>query len=223
VLAIEDTADLVHLCRRIISVAPTTTATGCDDAWHRAPVTVTLMAAAAAGALPVAYTEYRVAGGGWTRGGEVVVPAPSDHSADGVHSIGYRSADTATPANVEAEGTCAVKIDTTAPTPVALADASITQGRRVTLRYRVGDALPSGQALSPAATVTIMVKTRGGTTVKRLLPGLQATNVPCRSTWPCGLPKGAYRFFVYATDLAGNLQAQVGNARPWRDRTGSRR
>ncbi|HET6495971.1 MAG TPA: clostripain-related cysteine peptidase, partial [Thermoleophilia bacterium] len=208
---IPDAADLYDLCRRIISVAPTTTAEGCDDAWHRTPVEVILTAVPAPDALPVGYTEYRLDGGDWSQGTSFTVSAPADHSADGIHTVEYRSADTAVPPNVEAELTGAVRIDTTAPTTVALSAAMVKRGRKVVLRYRVNDVLPSGQALSPQAQITIAVKTRAGKTVKRLFPGLRATNAARSWTWRCGLRKGRYRYHVYATDLAGNTQSRVGS------------
>ncbi len=37
-------------------------------------------------------------------------------------------------------------------------------------------------------------------------------NVPQTASFTCLLPKGVYRYFVYATDAAGNRQSHVGSA-----------
>lgn len=206
VTMIEDTVDLHDLCARLASPPPTTIASGPDDAWHRVPVDVTFTATPAVGGLPVSYTEYRLDDGDWTRGASVTVPAGSDHSADGVHSIDYRSADTAVPPTVEKANHCSVKIDTTGPTTWAPRCAGTRRGGVVTLRYRVDD------ALSEKASITIHVKDSRGRTV-RTLTGTRPTNTALQSRFLCLIPKGTYRFFVYARDLAGNRQTRVGGNR----------
>ena len=88
----------------------------------------------------------------------------------------------ATPANVGAAGNTSVMIDTTGP-----------------MTWR-----------RSGATVTIRIKTPAGRTVA-VHRATQATNVPLRSRVRCGMPEGTYRVFVYARDLAGNAQTQVGS------------
>jgi len=204
VAMIEDTADLYDLCVRLTSPPPITSSWGDDTRWHRAPVTVTLTAAPGSGGLPVAFTEYRVDGGAWSRGNSVTVPAPADHTNDGRHAISYRSGDTATPANVGAVGNTSVMIDTTGPMTWTRSSATVRRGAVATLRYRVDD------ALSDTATVTIRIKSPAGRTVGVHM-ATQATNVALRSRVRCGMPEGTYRVFVYARDLAGNAQTQVGS------------
>lgn len=196
------------------TTAPVTTTHGADNAWHKTPVSITFTAEdSGADAVGVAYTEYQVDGGTWTVGSGVTLAALANHSFDGAHVIGYRSADTAEPANVEDAHTCTVRIDTTGPTTMALATVRVKKGRTATLKYRINDALSSGVGLSPAATVTIVVQASKSKTVKRLTLGTRATNTPLSFKWTCGLKKGNYRFLIYATDLAGNRQASVGSNR----------
>ena len=112
---------------RIDGVAPVTT----DDApagWQMDPVTVHLAASDAASG--VATTQYKLDGGGWTTGTQVTI------SSDGVHTLAYRSTDSA--GMVEADKSCTVKLDTTAP---ATADDAPTAWRRaVTVHLAASDA-----------------------------------------------------------------------------------
>ena len=85
---------------KIDTVAPVTTQSGADDAWHNAPVTVTFSASDDRSG--VKSTEYRLDGGAWQTGTSVTV------SGDGVHALDYRSTDNA--GNVEATKSVQVKI-----------------------------------------------------------------------------------------------------------------
>lgn len=58
--------------------------------------------------------------------------------------------------------------------------------------------------------MTIKVKTLSGRVVKTIKPGKKAVNTLLRARFTCSLKKGTYRFYVYATDLAGNTQGSVG-------------
>lgn len=238
-----------------------------------------------------ATTEHKLDGGLWTSGAGVTVPAPGDHSGDGLRTVRYRSCDAA--GNCEAIRSVTVRIDTTAPTASASAGgawlrgaaavrlsaadqgsgvASITyildgaettvagadavvgvpavpnarhtlvyratdalgttcaeqtlsfaidtrgpttagkrvggrKGRKTVLRYRVAD------DLSPKAkAVTVVVRTARGKKVKTFTVGTRKTATWCSVTWVPRV-RGAYRYYVYATDLAGNAQRRVGSAR----------
>jgi hypothetical protein len=189
---------------------PTTAALGGGDAWHRGPVTVTFTAEdLGPDASGVAYTEYQLDDGRWQQDTSLTVPAPPNASA--VHVIVYRSMDKA--GNLEEAQTLTVKIDTVEPTAAVLANAEVQQGGRVTFQFRVSDSRPSGTLRSPKAMVKIAIKTMGLKVVKRLTIGRRATNTRLRYTWKCTLQKGTYRFFVYATDAAGNAQARVGSGK----------
>jgi hypothetical protein len=99
----------------IDTTAPTTTQSGADMAWHSSDVTVSFTGSDGSGS-GVAYTQYRVDGGAWTRGTSVVVPAPSNGDNDGVHAVDYRSTDIA--GNLGSVQGCVVKIDTNGPVTV---------------------------------------------------------------------------------------------------------
>ena len=186
---------------------PTTSASGSDDAWHRSPVTVTFSALPSVGGLAVAYTEYRLDGGEWTRGTRVFVPASADHSADGEHVILYRSADIGVPANIEEAKSCAVKIDTTGPS-ISTKNARGSVGHAIALRLCVDD------VLSPQATaITVVVRNARGTVVMRwAASGTRATGGWMSRGWT-PRAKGTYRYYVSARDLAGNAQSKMGSAR----------
>src|SRR5205085_2858230 len=96
---------------RIDTTAPVTT-DNVPAGWSKTAVTVAL-AATDAGA-GVASTEYKIDGAAsFTTGTSVAIPAPADHSNDGLHTITYRSTDVV--GNVEANKTATVRIDTMAP------------------------------------------------------------------------------------------------------------
>ncbi len=97
-------------------------------------------------------------------------------------------------------------LDTHRPATKAPYKASVRKGQYVRLYYKVVDALPNGGT----AAVTIKVKTPGGVTKKTFKLGQRAVNKLLSHRFRCGLARGTYRFFVYATDLAGNTQGTVG-------------
>ena len=185
---------------------PVTTASGYDDAWHSAPVTVSFSATdPGSGASGVAYTEHRLDAGRWTRGASCTVPAPANTSH--VYTVGYRSADQA--GNVEAAKSCQVKLDTRKPTTAAPSAAKVRKGRTAKLKYKVKDAAPNGGT----ATVKIKIKNRAGKVVKVLKLGVKNVNVKLSAKFRCRLAKGRYKFLVYAVDAAGNKQGHVGSNR----------
>jgi len=192
------------------TVPPTTTIHGADDAWHSALVTLTLTAEdPGADASGIASTEYKLDEGAWTQGSIVTVPAPPETKV--THLVLYRSMDKA--GNLEATQTCSVKIDTVQPVTSVQSNVQVNQGEQVTFKYRVSDSGPSGALGSPKAKVKIVIKTPGLKVMKRLSPGRQATNTLLHYTWKCSLKQGAYRFYVYAADQAGNAQAKVGSGK----------
>lgn len=90
---------------------PVTTASGMGSRWRSDAATVKFDATDSGSG--VAATVFRVDGGPWRIGSDVVVRAPKDHGNDGEHPIEFYSVDNAL--NEEAMKTVTVKIDTRPP------------------------------------------------------------------------------------------------------------
>ena len=119
------------------------------------------------------------------------------------------------PKTVEAEyrnggGTTArsdsISVDTQRPVTKATRKTGVRRYAYARLYYKVLDPVPC----ATKATVTIKIKTLGGTTMKTLRLGLRTVNSLRSYSFRCTLPKRTYRYWVYATDAAGNTQASVG-------------
>ena len=188
-------------------VGPVTTVAGADCAWHDQPVTLTFSAALGADGSAVAYTQYLLDQGTWTKATTLTVPAPADHSGDGVHTVLYRSADVA--GAVEEAKAATVNIDTRSPKPVANWVANARRGRVASLACYIGDARPG----SPTADLTIRVRTPAGSLVRKLVVHGVAVDQRLVARFVCKLAAGQYRFFVSATDAAGNAQSSVASNR----------
>jgi Peptidase A4 family len=182
--------------------APTTMVRGDVAGWHRMPVALTFVASDIG--TGVASTEYSLDGGTtWTQGDGVTIPAPADHSGDGVNRVLYRSTDNV--GNVEKSHLVRVRIDTQRPTPFALRPATVTSDHVAILRYRVDDPRPG----SPTATVTILVRNHRGVVVKRAVLRGRAVDTALAYRFLCRLPRGRYSYSVAATDAAGNRQTSI--------------
>ena len=123
---------------------------------------------------------------------------------DGLKSVSasYRDFDRA----VSTVG-ASIMLDTTPP--VTRAEKAVARrGKLASLPFTVADARPG----SASATVTVVVKDKAGATVLRLTCGTRRVDAPQKATFWCQLAKGAYRYYVYATDAAGNRQRRVGSA-----------
>jgi hypothetical protein len=142
------------------TTAPVTAANGLDDAWHNSSVTVTFVATDAGSG--VAYTEYSLDGGAWTRGTSVTIAVPRKTATAGVHILQYRSADAA--GNVEAATLGQVKIDSIKPVTSSNADGVTHKGSfTLVLTPRDADSGISasymsvdGGAYRPATTTTLI-------------------------------------------------------------------
>jgi len=179
------------------SEAPDTSAHGYDALWHKQPVRVSF-SAVDRGDPPsgVAYTEYSVNSGGWTRGASVLV------STSGVFTISYRSADNA--GNLESEHSCVVKVDTVGPW-VTARSASVRRGSLAKVNFAVAD------NVSPIIRFTAKIETRSGVVKKSISSsGWVEANHWWRWTFSCGLTKGSYKICVTALDRAGNKQRSIG-------------
>jgi len=183
------------------SIAPTTTASGADDLWHKSAVTVTLSASDDSGGSGVAYTQYSFdAGKTWTNGVTVTIAAPANHSGDGVHTIAYRSVDDS--GNVEATKSCKVRIDTTAPATAG--DAGVGwRHKAVTVTLTATDPkskanVKAGIAAGSAGVAYTEYSRDGGATWTQ--SGSFAVPAPADHSGD-----GAQQILVRAADAAGNV------------------
>jgi len=101
-----------------------------------------------------------------------------------------------------------IRLDTHGPRTSALAPVAVRRGRVAVLRYRVDDPAPG----SSSAVVSIRIKRRDGSVVKRIYLGKRAVGTAFRARFTCWLPRGTYRYVVYARDAAGNPQVRAGGA-----------
>jgi beta propeller repeat protein len=192
--------DQIQLDRGLPTVSASASPAANAAGWNRTPVTVALQAGDALSG--VAATQYRVQGAAaWTS-----YSAPFAASAQGATTYEYRSTDVA--GNVSDVDTASVKLDSARPRTLALARSTVLRGRYVKLRYKVADAMPG----SGVAKVRIRIKSATGKTVKTLQCGARPVNKALTYRFRCKLKKGLYRFFVYASDLAGNTQGKLGSS-----------
>lgn len=123
---------------------------------------------------------------------------------DGQQMVYIRFAET--PGGPATTWSSSITYDTTGPVTEAPSSATVARGRYVTLKYAAHD------VFSRWSRFTIKVKTRSGHVVQTLKCGQQGsrggTNV---KRFRADLPKGTYKFSVYAVDLAGNAQSKVGS------------
>jgi photosystem II stability/assembly factor-like uncharacterized protein len=187
--------------------APFTSVSGADFSWHNRAVRLAFAAVDEPGGAGMAggqaNTEYRVDDGPWVARAALTVPALTDHSSDGIHRVGYRSTDAA--GNVEAAKSLTVQIDTTGPAAVAR-KATGHKGEALRLGYKVTDNLSY-----TTGSLRIEVRTIYGRLVKTIKRASVPTGIWNVAGWR-PRAKGTYRFFVYATDLAGNSQRNVARA-----------
>jgi len=182
--------------------APATIVQGADKPWHKVPVELHFVAHDLA--TGVAFTEYSLDDGTtWAQGTTVTIPAPADHSGDGMHTVLYRSTDNV--GNLEEARVCRVGIDTQRPTPLAPRAAHVVHGHMATLHYTIGDPRPG----SPTARVTIVVRDGRGAVVRKAVLPSRAVDTSLAYRFVCRLARGRYGFSVAATDAAGNRQTAV--------------
>lgn len=129
-------------------------------------------------------------------------------AGDGVKTVQAQFRDKT--GNVSMVASDTIILDTVKPTTKAPRRASVRRYGYVRLYYQVVDPLPCA---SKASAVTIKIKTLGGVTKKTLKLGKQYVNRLKYKRFRCTLPKRTYRFYVYATDGAGNKQRKVGSNR----------
>jgi hypothetical protein len=99
----------------------------------------------------------------------------------------------------------AITLDTKKPTPTGTKAVSVRRGAKATLCFRIKDPAPN----AGKANVKILIRTFGGKLVKTVTFRNRPVAKALEYRFVCRLPKGSYRFLVYATDVAGNRQAKV--------------
>jgi hypothetical protein len=188
--ATDDTAPAVT-----VSLKPEPNAAG----WSRKPVTVTLAASDTGSG--VASLLYRV---GATGGYSWYDPeSPIEVSAQGTTQVFSYAEDVA--GNDSAPQTTVVCVDTRRPSLSAPYAASVVRGHKAVLKYKVNDPRPG----SPTAKVVIDVKNAKGKVVRVLTYASEPVGKLLSAGFTCKLARGRYRFYVQATDTAGNPQTKV--------------
>jgi len=177
---------------------PITSVRGLPVGWVGRTVRLTLVAVHTADGAPVAYTEYRVGSGGWTRGTKVAI------KRQGVTLVTYRSVDTA--GNVEVAKTCRVRIDLTAPAVVVGGEVNVNRGGIARFPYRLGDNL--ARSLDCRLVITWHGKVAA---IKRLGQRPVGRNLIVKLRCTLAVHGAdAYSWRIEAKDAAGNRSAAVG-------------
>ena len=186
-----------------LTVAPETSlpllaVTGGGRAWHNTPVTLTFSASDEESGVQKTQYRWPPAVLAWTDGAVWTSPK----SWQGSTVVGVRALDWC--GNTSETANAVVHVDMTRPVTKALNAPVVRPRQRVTLKYRVKE--PPG--LSPTAKVRIKVwsdKT-GNVVMARnaIVPVNSDRSWSFKPQWPVG----TYRWYVYATDLAGNTQAK---------------
>lgn len=127
------------------------------------------------------------------------------HANDGAHTLTFQAEDVV--GNLEGLQTMTVNVDTAKPAPRAPYAATAYRGRTATLKYKVVDAAPNGGT----ASGKLVVKNPAGKVVKTLKYSGKTVGVvyPAKFSVPKLWKAGTYKFYVYATDTAGNVQAKA--------------
>lgn len=183
------------------SRGPSAAIGGVPGGWVRGPVSLVFSADDGVGS-GVDFIEYKIDSGDWTKGTEILI------SKSGTTVIACRATDMM--GNVGSVVTRTVKIDRVKPEVATPKQAKAKRGGQALLRYRVTDTKPN----SGKAKVVIRIKDRNGKgkLVKTLNLGQRPVKLALQTAKfkvPMRWQRGTYRFFVYATDLAGNKQVKI--------------
>jgi hypothetical protein len=195
-------ANALPLAVQAETTDPTVTIGGADSGWHNTAVPLTF--AGSDSQSGVQSVQYRCppAVSAWTTGSTYTVPV----TTQGAIIVSARATDWCARAG---SASATVKIDTTRPTTDARNAVRVKRGKVAMLKYIVTE--PA--LLSPSARVVLRVKAvKGGKTVKTIRVPSVAINAKQVARVKATFKKGRYRWYVYATDLAGNTQANVDKA-----------
>ena len=175
-----------------------------NPAWENRPL-VTLSATDPESR--VADTYYQIAGAA-----QQTYTAPFT-LADGAHTVTYWSVDGV--GNVEAAHTAYADIDSKAPTASAkkmtLTAAKAKKGKTLKFRLTIADPRPG----CGSANVTLTLTSKKGKRLWSLVKPAQPTNKALTVSYKLKktLKTGTYSIVCSSTDLAGNVQAKVTNAK----------
>ncbi len=180
---------------------PVTTVVGADDLWHAQPVTLHLVAEDRGGT-GIAATEYAIDAGAWVSGTTVKIPAPTNHSWDGIHVISFRSRDNA--GVIEETQTCRVRIDTAAPACTWVSCLPV-------LRVRTGPEWATVRLKDVSGRSTVRLEVRDAlnrrialTASRTLANGTHKLRWNGRTRWGHVAPPGSYNIRLVMADSAGN-------------------
>jgi hypothetical protein len=184
------------------TTVPQVSIAGADAAWHNSPVLLSFAATdSQSGVQKVQYMS-APAVPGWTDGTSYTVPT----SAQGAITVDVQALDWC---NKAGTASATVYIDTTQPRTQTLGNATAWKGGNARLKFRVDE--PVG--LSPKSAVVIRILRSDGSQAKKLEYPSVPTNRDRVAGFTCNLKRGTYKWYVYATDLAGNEQANVASAK----------
>ena len=179
------------------TAAPTLTVQGAPSGWVNTTPTVQLEASAEGG---IAAIEVREPSSDlWT-----LYSAPITVTQQGESNYAARSRDVF--GNVSTRQ-FTVKLDRSAPSTRALSGAAARRGQKCALRYLIADETPG----SPTANVQLIVTDARGRNKWSARLFARPVNKNQSYSFRCTLAAGKYRYYVYATDAAGNVQASVGS------------
>ncbi len=180
---------------------PLVTIGGADSAWHKTPVALTFSATDSESGVQKVQYQSPPTVATWTDGAAYTVPT----STQGAITVNAQAFDWC---NRVGAASATINIDTTKPETTALGNVSVKRGNTARLKYRITE--PAG--LSPSAKVVIKIRRGNGTTAKTITINSAPTNARRTYSFRCNLAKGSYKWYVYATDLAGNTQDNVARA-----------
>jgi C1A family cysteine protease len=169
--------------------------------WKNTAQQFTITAAGGSGADRTIH--YTLDGGAtWSTSTAASVDVPV--TSEGAHHVQFYVLDSL---NGEGPHDGWVNIDTRKPLTKAV-KASVRKGRKVTLKFRVTDAMPGcGKAV---LRLQIRKQTK---VVKTIALGTKGTNAALGCRYTARLRKGTYTWRVLATDIAGNAAATIRSAR----------
>lgn len=181
---------------------PTVTIAGSDSSWHNTAVPLTFSAADAQSGVQKVQYQSPPTVPVWTDGAGYTVPVTTQgpvvvtvQALDWCNRVGTSSA--------------TVNIDTTKPATDALKSVTVKRNKIASLKYRISE--PTN--LSPSAAVVITIKAKkSGRTVKTINVPSVPMNTMQTAKVKATFAKGSYKWFVAATDLAGNQQANIDSA-----------